>query len=84
MNTDSTTVTTTHSAPGQKPDAAQKLEQARSRVRSVLRDISSTEGRFLDFETAEDMSRALSTVLRELDGLQISIAVMSRKEAVDA
>jgi len=74
-----TTVTTIHNAPGQKPDAAQKLEQARSRVRSVLRDISSTEGRFLDFETAEDMSRMLSTVLRDLDGLQISIAVMSRK-----
>ena len=76
-----TTVTTTHNAPVQKPDAAQKLEQARVRIRSVLRDIGITEGRFLDFETAEDMSRALSTVLRELDGLQISVAVMSRKEA---
>jgi len=76
-----TTVTTIHNAPVQKPDAAQKLEQARVRIRSVLRDIGITEGRFLDFETAEDMSRALSTVLRELDGLQISVAVMSRKEA---
>ena len=82
MSLNTTTPPTTRRAPAQqKPDAAQKLEQARSRVRSVLRAIGITEGRFLDFETAEDMSRALSTVLRELDGLQISIAVMSRKEA---
>ena len=82
MSLNTITSPTTQAAPAQqKPDAAQKLEQARVRVRSVLRDIGITEGRFLDFETAEDMSRALSTVLRELDGLQISIAVMSRKEA---
>ncbi len=63
----------------QKPDATQQLESARSRVRTVLRDIQIAEGRFLDFATAEDISRTLSTVMRDLEAVQLQVAVMSRK-----
>ena len=58
-----------------------RLEQVRSRIRSVSRNITIAEGRLLDFESAEDMERTLSTALRELKSLQITVAVMSRKEA---
>ncbi len=79
MHNNLNTPSTIHSAPAQKPDATQQLESARNRVRAVMRDISSTEGRFLDFDTAEDMSRTLSTVMRDLEAVQLSVAVMSRK-----
>ncbi len=80
MQNNLNTPSTTQNAPAiKKPDATQQLESARSRVRSVMSDISSTEGRFLDFDTAEDMSRTLSTVMRDLEELSMTIAVMQRK-----
>ena len=63
-----------------QPSAAQRLEQVRSRLRSVSRNIDSTEGRLLDFESADEMQRALSAALRELQELTITVAVLSRKE----
>ena len=68
------------SSPAQKPDAAQKLESVRARLRSVSRNIDSTEGRLLDYESAEDMQRTLSAAQRELQELAITVSVMQRKE----
>ena len=79
MSLNTITSPTTQNAPAQKPDATQQLESARSRVRTVLRDIQIAEGRFLDFATAEDISRTLSTVMRDLEAVQLSVAVMQRK-----
>ncbi len=67
--------TTTTQAP------ARKLERVRERVRVVTRAVQVTEGRLLDFDTADDIMRALHTAARELEELTLTIAVMQRKEA---
>jgi hypothetical protein len=67
--------------PKALPTPAQKLQRARESVRAASRDVQVTEGRLLDFNTAEGIMRALATALRELDGLAITVAVLSRKEA---
>jgi hypothetical protein len=59
---------------------ARKLEQVRERVRTVTRAVQTTEGRLLDFDTAEDIMRALHTAARELDELALHLAVMQRRE----
>ncbi len=58
---------------------AQKLERVRGRVRTVTRAVQVTEGRLLDFDTADDIMRALHTAARELEELTLTIAVMSRR-----
>jgi hypothetical protein len=58
---------------------AQKLERVRGRVRTVTRAVQVTEGRLLDFDTADDIMRALHTAARELEELALTIAVMSRR-----
>ncbi len=63
------------------PTPARKLERVRERVRTVTRAVQTTEGRLLDFDTADDIMRALHTAARELDELAISVAVMQRREA---
>jgi hypothetical protein len=68
-------VTTTKSTP------ALKLEQVRERVRTVTRAVQTTEGRLLDFDTADDIMRALHTAARELEELTVTVAVMQRREA---
>jgi len=55
-----------------------KLERVRERVRTVTRAVQVTEGRLLDFDTADDIMRALHTAARELEELTITIAVMER------
>ncbi len=61
---------------------ARKLEQVRERVRVVTRAVQVTEGRLLDFDTADDIMRALHTAARELlEELTLIIAVMQRREA---
>ena len=60
---------------------ARKLERVRERVRTVTRAVQVTEGRLLDFDTADDIMRALHTAARELEELAITVAVMQRKEA---
>ena len=57
---------------------ARKLERVRERVRTVTRAVQVTEGRLLDFDTADDMMRALHTASRELEELTITLAVMER------
>ena len=66
-------------APAQRPPAAQKLEHARQRLRFALRSVSINEGRLLDFETAEELNRTLSAVYRDLEEVQITVAVMERR-----
>ena len=72
MKTNTTTMTQT---------PARKLEQVRERVRVVTRAVQVTEGRLLDFDTADDIMRALHTAARELEELIVTVAVMQRKEA---
>ena len=64
-------------APAQKPGAAQRLEQVRHRVRFALR--AAEEGP-LTVSTADDIARSLTGVMRDLEALQLTIAVMERKE----
>ncbi len=61
--------------------ALEKLERVRERVRVVTRAVQTTEGRLLDFDTAEDIMSALHTVARELEELTLHLAVMSRIKA---
>ena len=62
------------SAP--KPDASQKLEHARNRVRFALR--AAEEGP-LTVSTADDIARCLTSVMRDLEEAQITLAVMEKK-----
>jgi len=70
---------TNTNTPTQAP--AQKLERVRERVRTVTRAVQTTEGRLLDFDTADDIMRALHTAARELEELIVTVAVMQRREA---
>jgi len=58
---------------------AQKLERARTQIKRVARDVQTTEGRLLDYETADEMQRALHATLRELEQLTLTLAVMQRQ-----
>ena len=78
MLSNSTTQTMQH-MPAQKPDASQRLQHARQRLRFALRSVTATEGRLLDFETAEEIGRALSAVSRDLEELTLHVAVMERR-----
>ena len=68
---------TNTTTPIQTP--ARKLESVRERVRTVTRAVQVTEGRLLDFDTADDMMRALHTAARELEELTVTFAVMQRR-----
>ena len=65
----------------QEKTPARKLERVRGRVRTVTRAVQTTEGRLLDFDTADDIMRALHTAARELEELIVTVAVMQRREA---
>ncbi len=69
---------TNTNTPTQTP--ARKLESVRERVRTVTRAVQVTEGRLLDFDTADDIMRALHTAARELEELTVTVAVMQRRE----
>ena len=71
MQTNTNTTTQTH---------ARKLERVRERVRTVARAVAVTEGRLLDFDTADDIMRSLHTAARELEELTVTFAVMQRRE----
>ncbi len=63
---------------------AARVERARHSLRHALRDVQtsevqSVEGRLLDYETADGISRALHATLRELDQLTITLAVRERQ-----
>ncbi len=59
--------------------ATEKLERARVALHNVSRDVQVTEGRLLDFETADAMQRALHATLRTLEELTLTVAVMERR-----
>ena len=69
-------------APAPQSDALQKLEHARQRLRFAQRSVAATEGRLLDFDTAEEISRALSAASRDLEELTLHVAVMERRARV--
>ena len=58
---------------------AQQLERARTQIKRVARDVQTTEGRLLDYTTADEMQRALQATLRELDALTLTLAVRERQ-----
>jgi hypothetical protein len=58
---------------------AQQLERARTQIKRVARNVQTSEGRLLDYETADEMQRALHATLRELEQLTITLAVMERQ-----
>ncbi len=60
---------------------ARKLEQARAQLRRAIADVQATEGRFLDYETADAIQRTLADAARNLKELTITLAVMERTAA---
>ncbi len=60
-----------------QPTPAERLEQARQRVRFALNEVASDSAP--DCETADEMQRALHATLRDLDALTITLAVMERQ-----
>ncbi len=61
-----------------EPTLAERLEGARQRVRFALSEVASDSAP--DCETLDDIARALVLALRELEALQLTVAVMQRKE----
>ncbi len=57
---------------------AQKLEQARQRVRSALCAANTDQP---SYAVLDDIGRALSAAMRDLDEATIAVAVLQRREA---
>lgn len=55
-----------------------KLEHVRSSLSAVARNVQFTEGRLLDFETADEIQRTLHASLRMLE--ELSVADIDRSE----
>jgi hypothetical protein len=62
----------------QERTPAQKLAGVRERVRIVTHAVQVTEGRLLDFDTADDIMRSLHTAARELEELTMQLMVAER------
>jgi hypothetical protein len=58
---------------------ARRVERARTQIKRVARDVQTSEGRLLDYTTADEMQRALQATLRELEQLTITISVLERR-----
>ena len=71
--------TTTNSPPAPTAPAHQKLEFIRDRLRFIARSITAHEGRLLDYQTADEITRALVLAQRELDDMRLKIAVWQRR-----
>ena len=63
----------------QESTPTQKLEHVRSSLRAVARNVQSTEGRLLDFETADEIQRTLHAGLRMLEELTDSVLERSAR-----
>ncbi len=57
------------------------IRRARQSVKSALRNVTITEGRLLDFETADEITRALDSAARDMEALALTVAVMERRIA---
>lgn len=66
--------------PAGKPSPTQQLEAARKSVQRALRAAADGQP---SFALLDDISRALTQAVRDLDGLAITVAVLSRKEVRD-
>ncbi len=58
-----------------------RLEAVRASLRLIGRDVQASEGRLLDFSTAETIQRALHHTGRQLDAIALQVAVMERRAA---
>ncbi len=56
-----------------------KLERTRAEVRRAIVDVQASEGRFLDYATAEAIQRALVAAARNLQELTLQVACLERK-----
>jgi DNA polymerase I-like protein with 3'-5' exonuclease and polymerase domains len=56
-----------------------KLEHTRAEVRRAITDVQASEGRFLDYATADVIQRALVAADRNLQELTLQVAVLERK-----
>ncbi len=56
-----------------------KLERTRLELRRAQENVQASEGRFLDFSTAEAIQRALFDAARNLQELTLQVAVMERR-----
>ncbi len=56
-----------------------ELEAIHVQLRLVQRDIQATEGRLLDYSTAEALKRSLHYSIRQLESISISVAILERK-----
>ncbi len=66
--------------PKSSPETiTQKLERTRAEVRRAQENVQASEGRYLDFSTAEAIQRALFDAARNLQELTLQVAVMERK-----
>ncbi len=59
------------------PQPTERLETVRKQMRFALAEVSADY--ILDFETRDSIARALVAALRELEALQLSVAVLQRK-----
>jgi hypothetical protein len=57
----------------QESTPTRKLEHVRVSLRAVARNVQSTEGRLLDFETADEMQRTLHVSLSILEELAVEV-----------
>ncbi len=61
----------------QETTATQKLEHVGASLRVVARNVQSTEGQLLDFETADEMQCALHASLCLLEELAVAVTERS-------
>jgi hypothetical protein len=57
---------------------AQKLTRAREQVRTAISNVESTEGRLLDFDTAETITANLLAAVRTMEEVTMTVAVTER------
>ena len=56
-----------------------KIERTRAEVRRAITDVQASEGRFLDYATADAIQRTMLSAARNLQELTVQVAVMERK-----
>lgn len=54
-------------------EAQQKLNSARTRIGIVNMMVAASEGRVLEYETADSLERTLGAVLRDLEAVEASL-----------
>ena len=65
------------SSPPARATSIEQLDNARRRVQAAIR---AAGAEIPSYHTLDDIARNLTEVLRELDALAITVAVLSRKE----